>query len=61
MWREDFSYLLSVVKDFIVELWELRKLNLYSNNTCPIPPALTPRGGIWVMEVLNGKNGGSGN
>ena len=35
MWKEDFSSLLSAMKEFIVELWELRKPKIYSNKSCP--------------------------
>ena len=35
MWKKDFNYLLSAVKEFVVELWELRKLKLYGSHSCP--------------------------
>ena len=55
MWKEDVSYLLSVVKEFIVKLCELGK---YGSNACP---SLYFDSTGWVMEVLIwGKNGGSG-
>ena len=36
LWVEkDFSYLLTVVREFIVGMWELRKLKLYGKDACP--------------------------
>ena len=35
--QKDFSYLLTVVKKFIVDMWELRKLKLYGKDACPGP------------------------
>ena len=43
LWEDDFSSLLSIVKEFIVDVWESRKLRLYGENA----PSLTPRGGSW--------------
>ena len=37
MWGDDFSSLLSIVKEFIVDVWESRKLRLYGENACPGP------------------------
>ena len=34
IWEDDFSSLLSIVKDFIVDVWESR---LYGENACPGP------------------------
>ena len=48
MWMKEFSYLISVVKEFIVELWELRNMAVM----LVLPPTLTPRGEIWIREVL---------
>ena len=39
------------MKEFIVKLWELRKQK-YTAITHVLAPTLTPRGGIWVREVL---------
>ena len=63
MWTEDFSYLLSAVKEFIVELWELRKLKLYGSSSCPSPHSDSSgwdldKGGSCTLG--NDKNGGSG-
>ena len=63
MWKEDFSYLLSAVKQFIVELWELRKLKLYGSNSCLSPHSDSSgwdlgKGGSCMLG--NGKNGGNG-
>ena len=33
--RKDFSYLLTVVNKFIVNVWEVRKLKLYGKDACP--------------------------
>ena len=37
LWEDDFSSLLSIVKEFIVDVWESRKLRLYGENACPGP------------------------
>ena len=37
--EEDLNYLLSVVKEFVVHLWEVRKLGI-------MVPSLTPRNGM---------------
>ena len=37
MGTKGFSYLHTVVKEFIVNAWELRKLKLYGKDTCPGP------------------------
>ena len=37
LWEGDFSSLLSIVKEFIVDVWESRKLRLYGENACPGP------------------------
>ena len=37
VWGDDFSSLLSIVKEFIVDVWESRKLRLYGENACPGP------------------------
>ena len=35
LWDEHFYSLLSLVKKYIVDVWELRKLQLYGNDSCP--------------------------
>ena len=35
LWEENFSALLSLVKRFIVDVWEVRKIKLYGNDSCP--------------------------
>ena len=35
LWEENFSALLSLVKRFIVDVWEARKIKLYGNDSCP--------------------------
>ena len=35
LWEENFSTLFSLVKKCIVELWGVRKIKLYGNNSCP--------------------------
>ena len=34
-WEEKFSALLCLVKRFIVDVWEARKIKLYGNDSCP--------------------------
>ena len=34
LWEKNFSALLSLVKKFIVDVWEARKFKLYGNNSC---------------------------
>ena len=35
LWEENFSALLSLVKRYIVDVWEARKSKLYGNDSCP--------------------------
>ena len=35
--EKDFSHLLTVVKEFQVDLWEGRKLKLYCKDASPVP------------------------
>ena len=35
LWEENFYSLLNLVKRFIVDVWELRKMKLYGNDSCP--------------------------
>ena len=32
LWEDDFSSMLDLVKDYIVDVWELRKARLYGKN-----------------------------
>ena len=43
---DDFSSLLSIVKEFIVDVWESRKLRLYGENACPGPQ---PNSSGWIL------------
>ena len=59
LWEDDFSSLLSIVKEFIVDMWESR--NLYGENACP---GLQPISSGWDLgqdgKLWNGGNGRSG-
>ena len=50
-----------VVKEFIVDVWESRKLRLYGENACPGPQ---PNSSGWDLgqdgKLWNGRNGRSG-
>ena len=35
LWEDNFHSLLSLVKSYVVDVWELRKLKLYGNDSCP--------------------------
>ena len=50
LWEDDFSSLLSRVKDFIVDMCESRKLRLCGDNVCP-GPSPTPQPRILVRMV----------
>ena len=50
------SALCLVFKEFIVDVWESRKLRLYG----ALAPSLTPRGGILVRMVSCGMVGMAG-
>ena len=53
--------MLTVVKEFIVDVWELRKLKLYGKDACPGPQSDSSG---WDQgqdgEFSNGRNGKSG-
>ena len=55
LWENDF------VKEFIVDVWESRKLRLYGENVCPGPQ---PNSLGWDLgqdgKLRNGRNGRSG-
>ena len=59
LWQDDFSSLLSM--EFIVDVWESRKLRLYGENACPGPQ---PNSSGWDLgqdgKLWNGWNGRSG-
>ena len=58
LWEDDFSSLLSIVKEFIVDVWESR---LYGANICSDPQ---PNSSGWDLgqdgKLWNGRNGKSG-
>ena len=59
LWEDDFSSLLSIVKEFIVDVWESRKLRLYyGENACPGPQ---PNSSGWDLgqdgKLWNGRSG----
>ena len=35
LWEENFEDTLRLVKEFIVDVWEVRKQKLYGEDTCP--------------------------
>ena len=35
LWKENFEDTLRLVKEFIVDVWEVRKQKLYGKDTCP--------------------------
>ena len=35
LWKENFSALLSLVKRYIVDMWEARKIKFCGNDSCP--------------------------
>ena len=58
LWAQnDFSYLLTVVKEFIVDVWELKQLKSYGKDTCPGPQSDSSR---WDRDLdgrfRNGRN-----
>ena len=61
LWEDDFSSLLSIVKEFIVDVWESRKLRLYGENICSDPQ---PNSSVWDLgqdgKLWNDRNGKSG-
>ena len=60
LWEDDFSSLLSIVKEFIVDVWESRTLRLYMMKMHALAPSLNPRGGILVRMVSCGMVGMAG-
>ena len=35
LWEENFDALLTLVKRYIIDVWEARKVKLYGNDSCP--------------------------
>ena len=60
LWEDNVSSLLSIVKEFLVDVWESSKLRQYSDNTCLDPQ---PNSSRWDLgqdgELWNGRNGKS--
>ena len=46
LWEEDFYSLLSLVKKYIVDVWELRKIQLYGSDSCPSIPSRNSAGSL---------------
>ena len=46
-WEKNFKSLLFLVKEYIVDVWEVRKQVLYGDDACPSIFSLSPRLGIW--------------
>ena len=59
LWEDDFSPLLSIVKEFIVDVWESKNLD-YMVKMHALAPSLTPRDGILVRMVSCGMVGMAG-
>ena len=53
LWEENFNSLLSLVKRYIVNVWELRKNKLYGNDSCP---SVQPQRSAGNLET-KGKSG----
>ena len=56
LWEDDFSSLLSIVKEFIVNVWESRK---HGENACPGPQS-NSSGWDLGQDGINGRNGRNG-
>ena len=35
LWEYDFDHFLSLVKEYVVGVWDARKQKLYSDDSCP--------------------------
>ena len=61
LWTENFNALLALVKEYIINLWEVRKVKLYrepcSTQLQPQSLAGDPRDGTVVGGQKNGKFG----
>ena len=54
LWENDFSTLMSIVKDFIADVWENPNCMV---KMCVLAPSLTPQGEILVRMVSCGMVG----
>ena len=59
LWEYDFDHLLSLVKEYVVGVWEARKQKLYGDDSCPKSMAEDPQL-AGVEEQTDGKLCSSG-
>ena len=59
LWEQNFKSLLRLVKEFIVNVWEVRKQKLYGDDSCPnqLQSQSSP-GGLGGVTGVEGKRGG---
>ena len=61
LWMKDFDSILALVKEYIINLWEVRKVRLYGEPCCTQPQSQSLvgdlRGGIMVGGQRRGKFG----
>ena len=50
LWEDDFSSMLDLVRDYIVDVWELRKARLYGENP-DLPTPLLVMLGSWSLNA----------
>ena len=59
LWEQNFKSLLRLVKEFIVNVWEVRKQKLYGDDSCPnqLPSQSSP-GGLGGATGVEGQRDG---
>ena len=56
LWEEHFDSLLRLVKDYIVNIWEARKIKLYGDDSSQSQSSTRDLGDITGIEGQSGKN-----
>ena len=56
MWEEHFDSLLPLVKDYVVDIWEVRKIKLYGDDSSQSQSSTGDLGEFTGIEGQSGKN-----
>ena len=55
MWEEHFDSLLPLVKDYVVDIWEVRKIKLYGDDSSQSQSSIGDLGEFTGIEGQSGK------
>ena len=58
LWMENFDSMLALVKEYIINLWEVRKVKLYGEQCSTQPQSQSSTGGLRDGTVVGGQRRG---